>query len=553
MDLKEQLQPWIELKEVTERIKEYYPCKDEIKEDEVKEAEKKENKINEDDQWKAFVKALEKMEEITRTSEDISIKEAAECYDTCFECVGEGAKVCMTTDLFKILICCENELKLLASNTNFTNEKEFEKILQVLRESSHQGLQKLENCLKYVNPVMQKKLWQYSLENMSSLAKAILSLSSNGKGFVEMLKKCCDTDLTNISSLVKDDDKVKIEKNMRQFKEAIIYGQWKFGTCEDMLQGNKNNKLILEIVNTTWHYDKIGKNIDRVLLGVGKKELKEIETVIKQFEECKEISAVRIEFWKQGGRVKNIAINNKDKNKISVRSQMSKFKEYKDLWEKRLMKWKQHSLQLRELFPALNYFRFNEIHSLIRQIDTLSSSNNRSLQERESIKSFLQKVNYEATNEDVNEILQNWINFDPNVLKIYNMCDISKKEGLKECRDDIAKFGQILRPLWTCSPHHHTIEKTYPIGLNAGKPNLIMQSKSLLFKVLGLFESQPCIPRAEHILVCNEKTMKEDVACLIFRAITNDKKMQTDMHHDSVKPLYCLVYPEKLTPATLKQ
>ncbi|ETO00340.1 hypothetical protein RFI_37107, partial [Reticulomyxa filosa] len=75
------------------------------------------------------------------------------------------------------------------------------------------------------------------------------------------------------------------------------------------------------------------------------------------------------------------------------------------------------------------------------------------------------------------------------------------------------------------------------------------------------------IPRAEHILVCNETTTEEDIACLIFRAITNDKRMPltttittatdpitiTETNHNSVKPLYCLVYPEKLTFATLDQ
>ncbi|ETN99390.1 ring finger protein [Reticulomyxa filosa] len=542
MDLKEQLQPWIELKEVTERIKEYYPCKDEIKEDEVKEAEKKENKINEDDQWKAFVKALEKMEEITRTSEDISIKEAAECYDTCFECVGEGAKVCMETGLFKILIDCENQLKILASNTNFTNEKEFKEILHVLRENSHQDLQNLASSLECVNPVMQK-LWKSN--NMTDLAKAILSLSSNGQNFVEMLKKCCDTNLANIPSLVNEDNKAQIEKNMKQFKEAKTYGEWKFGTCEDMLQGNKNSELILEIVNTTWHYHEIAEKIDRVLLGVRKSELNEIEYIIGQFEECKEISAARIEFWKQGGRIHNA--NGEDI--ISASSQMNVFTNCKKIWKQRLTKWKQCYLQLRELFPALNYFRFNEIHSLIRQIDTLSSSNNRSLQEQKSIKLFLQKVKCEVTDEDVDKILQHWRNFDFDVLESYHMYDISEKEGFKECRDNIAKFGQILRPLWT-----YTIEKTYPIELNVGKPNLILsQDKLLLFKVLSLFESRPCIPRAEHILICNEKTMEEDVACLIFRAITNDIQMRTDMHHDSVKPLYCLIYPEELIFATLEQ
>ncbi|ETN97576.1 hypothetical protein RFI_39953, partial [Reticulomyxa filosa] len=57
---------------------------------------------------------------------------------------------------------------------------------------------------------------------------------------------------------------------------------------------------------------------------------------------------------------------------------------------------------------------------------------------------------------------------------------------------------------------------------------------------------------------------EEDIACLIFRAITNDKRMPltitltnsitiTETNHNSARPLYCLVYPEKLTSTTLNQ
>ncbi|ETN97359.1 hypothetical protein RFI_40172, partial [Reticulomyxa filosa] len=58
-------------------------------------------------------------------------------------------------------------------------------------------------------------------------------------------------------------------------------------------------------------------------------------------------------------------------------------------------------------------------------------------------------------------------------------------------------------------------------------------------------------------------TTEEDIACLIFRAITNDKRMPltiltnsitiTEPNHNSARPLYCLMYPEKLTSTTLDQ
>ncbi|ETO10862.1 hypothetical protein RFI_26515, partial [Reticulomyxa filosa] len=104
--------------------------------------------------------------------------------------------------------------------------------------------------------------------------------------------------------------------------------------------------------------------------------------------------------------------------------------------------------------------------------------------------------------------------------------------SFKKCRDSIAKFGHILNPIWDSSRHNFVNEKSIFIGLHAGKPNLVIEPNEMLFKLLELFESQHFIPRAEHILVCNETTTEEDIA---------------------LKPLYCLVYPEKLTFATLYQ
>ncbi|ETN98550.1 hypothetical protein RFI_38945 [Reticulomyxa filosa] len=257
MDLKEQLQSWRVLKEVTERVKEYHPGKD---------------KIKEDDRWKEYVEALAQMEIITNGKKDISINEASRYYDACFNCVGEGAKACMEAGLFAVLNHCENEIKILASNANFTNKEKFEETLRALGESSHRGLENLAHCLERVNQVMQSKLWQYQLENMTNLSRAILSLYSNSQEFVDMLKKCCDVNLVRIPSLVNEDDKVRTEKSLEQLKEAMVYGQWKFGVCEDILQGDKNNELILKITaNTIWHYNEIGENIVVYYLGWTKK------------------------------------------------------------------------------------------------------------------------------------------------------------------------------------------------------------------------------------------------------------------------------------------
>ncbi|ETO10681.1 hypothetical protein RFI_26697, partial [Reticulomyxa filosa] len=114
IDLREKFQPWIELKKVTEQMKEYHPRKD---------------KINEDEKWKEYVKVLVQMEELTRTSEDISDEQTSQRCNACTTYIGEGAKSCMAIGLFDVLNRCKDQLKILAENQNFNDETHFENTL----------------------------------------------------------------------------------------------------------------------------------------------------------------------------------------------------------------------------------------------------------------------------------------------------------------------------------------------------------------------------------------------------------------------------------------
>ncbi|ETO24617.1 hypothetical protein RFI_12543 [Reticulomyxa filosa] len=431
IDLKEQLQSWIELRKVTEKIKEYHPCKD---------------KIREDEKWKEYVKALARMEEITRTNEDISIEQTSQCYDACIECVGEGAKPCVDIGLFDVLNRCEDQLKILVQNQNFNDEAHFENTLNVLSKSKHQAIQDLVTSLRHVNSIMQETLWKCPLEDTTSLAKAILKLHSNDQEFVKMISKCCDMDLNNISIMVNEADKIRTEKSLKQLKDAMAFGEWQFASCEDALQGKKEKELFLKMADTTWNCEEIGENIDRVLLGVDKQELKKIESIIQQFEECKEISSYRIEFWKKGGR---IDIEDDEKGgiqngslKLSVRSQKDEFENCKELWKRRLMEWKKQCFKLREKFPALNYFCFNQVHFLIQTMDQLTVPNFRdhAIQASKYIKPFLQKINCHVTDYNVNNILKDWIGFNFKDLEQHDAND--NDSNFRTCRDSIAKQTQ---------------------------------------------------------------------------------------------------------------
>ncbi|ETO04702.1 hypothetical protein RFI_32694 [Reticulomyxa filosa] len=275
--LKEQLPSWIELKKVTEQMKKYHPHKDEIKEDE---------------KWQKYVKALARMEEVTRIDEDISIEQTSQCYDDCIECVGEGAKPCVDIGLFNVLTRCEDQLKILVENQNFNDDTYFENTLNVLNKSRHHEMQYLVTSLRHVNSTMQEILWKCPLEDMASLAKAILKLHLKGQEFVKMISRCCDTNLNTVSTLVNEADKLRTEKSLKQLNDAMNSGEWQFASCKDVLKGKKEKQLILKINDASWSYEEIGENIDRVLLGVEKRELITIEFIIQQFEECKEIKLI---------------------------------------------------------------------------------------------------------------------------------------------------------------------------------------------------------------------------------------------------------------------
>ncbi|ETO00472.1 hypothetical protein RFI_36972 [Reticulomyxa filosa] len=184
---------------------------------------------------------------------------------------------------------------------------------------------------------------------------------------------------------------------------------------------------------------------------------------------------------------------------------------------------------------------------------------NRPFQAFKSIKSFLQKINCQITDQDVDKVLKEWQDLKAlTYSKIWKNRNASDVDSDEDYGEHIANVGTILHSVWHASKHNCVIENVFSVRLHAGKPNLILfQNKPLLSEVLVLFELQQYIPRAEHILICNKNTTEEEVICLIFRAITNDKRIKmaitTKMDWNSAKPLYCLVYPEKLALSTLKQ
>ncbi|ETO32325.1 hypothetical protein RFI_04792, partial [Reticulomyxa filosa] len=144
------------------------------------------------------------------------------------------------------------------------------------------------------------------------------------------------------------------------------------------------------------------------------------------------ISSYRIEFWKKGGR-----IDIEDDEKGGIQNGSLK-----------LMEWKKQCFKLREKFPALNYFCFNQVHFLIQTMDQLTVPNFRdhAIQASKYIKPFLQKINCHVTDYNVNNILKDWIGFNFKDLEQHDAND--NDSNFRTCRDSIAKFGMILHPIW---------------------------------------------------------------------------------------------------------
>ncbi|ETO07890.1 hypothetical protein RFI_29500, partial [Reticulomyxa filosa] len=132
------------------------------------------------------------------------------------------------------------------------------------------------------------------------------------------------------------------------------------------------------------------------------------------------ISSYQVEFWKKGGRIEiendeNGGIHSGDTSlSLPVRSQKDEFENCKKLWKRRLMEWKKQCLELREKFPVLNYFCFNQVHFLVKKVNQLNMPNcpDRAIKASKYIKPFLQKINCDVTDRDVNNVLEDWGHFD---------------------------------------------------------------------------------------------------------------------------------------------
>ncbi|ETO05187.1 ATPase [Reticulomyxa filosa] len=523
--LEKMIVPWAKLKEATETLKKYH---------------KSNHTIKNDNNWNRFVKSLENSSKVLKEQEP-SIQRLSQCYDECASCFGNEALQCV--ELLDLIVKYEKTLiEQLATSDNFANKEHFANTLETLDNCKDIRFQQLVSALRAVNGNIQEYIWDANLQETSQVARAILAIHRRDNEFTIRFKKCCDEDLGRISFLVEEAGQMQAVQSFSLLEKAQKIGQWNFAGCDQVLQVNsnvidsneekkqRNEWLVLQIGADKLNYDQIEQAIDRVLLGFSKeKQLKGVESLIKQFGTCKDIETLRVMFWRKGGRQAT------DKLYLSVKESLEVFKNLQSEWKQRLEEWQSECVKLRAEYPILNYFTFNEVRFLSKKLNDIVSCdpNHREILCSKFILPFLQRIDSHLSS--ALPYVEKW-----------------KFEAVEENKI-LIQFGTVFSEIWINLKNHSDVYRnTSSYELEYSKPNLIIQNANTMLSVLDLFKCVGIIPRIEHILICKENTTEEEIECLLFRAITSANRI----HEERVNlhsPLYCLMWPEMLPLETLER
>ncbi|ETN99354.1 hypothetical protein RFI_38127, partial [Reticulomyxa filosa] len=468
----------------------------------------------------------------------VSIEEVTQCFDICYNCFPDKVLAC--TEFLDLCINNRSKIHELATNENLCNPEYFENTMETLDNCRDMKFQGLVSALRMVCDNFHTKIWDVHFQSMSDLACAILALPSSHNEFVVKFSAYCNEDLSRISFYVEEAGNLQNQQSFDFIHAAMERGYWTFATCEQVLQfyTHKSNQahtsldtkdFLLHVDNTTMDYEKLERNIDRVLLGYSREHLKKAKKLVKRLEICKEISSYRIEFWQKGGKKEHEVTKLQTKEKTQV------FRNKKLEWQQRLQKWNTTRMSLREKYPSLNYFCFCELRLLIKKLDDilLSDQSLWELHASRHIVPLLQRLDHQYSNGLT--FLQEW-----------KKVSISTALESKDQHDDngytdVEELGRIMDVIWKHSKNNQFTDIFTRYLLDAGKPHLIIEQSINVFYVYGLFQSFGMVPRAEHIVICKSTTLEEEIECLLFRAIIAAK---TAINKKA--PLYCLMLPENL-------
>ncbi|ETO00476.1 hypothetical protein RFI_36968, partial [Reticulomyxa filosa] len=287
----------------------------------------------------------------------------------CCDCRAKGDIVSKPKDFCK---------KSIKNNTN-ANE------IAILKNSMIEPL-----C--NVNRPLQEKIWKTDMHTCQDN-------TYNCETFVMQLEQCLKVDLHALLRVMKKGDDVMAQKKKDEF---VQFGSNKL-TCEE-----------------------IEHSIDLLKLGLIREEKKDIETIILQFEICKDIYAIRMNYWKKGGTP------SQDKLKLAASNHIPNFDSQKIMWVERLKQWNKACIELRHEYPCL---------------DILASK---------YIVPFLQRLDYQL--HDVSQVLHEW------------------KDQNNEDMQSLQELGRIFSQVWMKSKNNESAPNSFSIllSLKAGRPNLVI-------------------------------------------------------------------------------
>ncbi|ETO09019.1 hypothetical protein RFI_28368, partial [Reticulomyxa filosa] len=505
---------WQKFKQGTETIRKYH---------------KKKDKIIDDKEWKILQEKLNMSKQLLEDNAEMPIEDAIRNYDCCVEYFGDIKKYVHLVELIKNN---GQNIREIAQNEVFTNKEMFNFGLERLKKCKVEKFRQLVEPLHNINQILQEKIWNTNFKGIYVFAKTILEIVKENQMF-DQLKQCLKVDFYALIRIMTASDELVVIKKCNEFVQASKNGNWIFDydttySMYSRLESGKYEGLKLQFGSNKLTCEEIEHSIDLLKLGLSE-EKEDVETIISQFEICKDIYAIRMDYWEKGG------ISFRDKLMLAASDSTSIFESKKDNWVKILNQWNKACIELRHEYPCLAYFTMNEIQHLVKDLDYIVAHEIQywDILASKYIVPFLQRLDYQL--QDASQVLREWKN--------------QNSEGMRSLQE----LGRIFSKVWMKSKNNEKAPNSFSIlsSLKAGRPNLVIaKQENKLFSMLSLYESIGLVPRAEHVLLCKETTTEEEVECLILRALL----YVSAMGDINVKtPLYCLVWPEKLQTRTLEK
>ncbi|ETO00609.1 hypothetical protein RFI_36831, partial [Reticulomyxa filosa] len=498
---------WQKFKQSIEMIRKYHQKKNEI--------------IN-DTEWKTLEEKLDMSKQLLEGKAEMSIEDAIHNYDWCVEYFGDIKEY---VNIIELIISNEQKIQTVASDEMFADNTMFNFALEKLKNCDTEKFHQLIEPLYNVNQPLQEKIWKTDFKGMCVLARTVLTIMKENETFVMQLEQCLKVDLHALLRVMKKGDDVMVQKKKDEFVQAHQQGDWLFDDYDTIysaysrLKSGRYEGLSLQFGSNKLTCEEIEHSIDLLKLGLTSEEKKDIETIISQFEICKDIYAIRMDYWEKGGT------SSQDKLKLAASNPIPNFESQKIMWVEKLKQWNKDCIELRHKYPCLAYFTMNEIQQLVKDLNHIKAHEPQywDILASKYIVPFLQRLDYQI--QDASQVLHKW-----------------KNQNSKDMRS-LQELGCIFSKVWMKSKNNQNAPNSISIlsSLKSGRPNLVIANQNnKLFSMLSLYESIGLIPRAEHVLLCKETTTEEEVECLILRALLYVKDI------NSKTSLYCLVWPEKL-------